>query len=374
MLDISHNVLTTIDLSSPISPSEEGLSYGAGFLSTSFSRGQNRTVPTVWPVMRHLNLAHNRITNSGLGGLRISTHLAGMRVLNLESNMFSGSLDVESCGIGRVDMPDLAQLLLNGNASLSDTKGALSPVVKVEMEGCGLVAPTVNKAQSQGMAGDSSNPPRPVGNGVGIPTPTLTMTYRTCPAATFDSEPLSIQFDLYLPLCPAKNIPLVIWFHGGGLLQGNKENLPPHFRRLPQHVYDGDQRLAVISPNYRLAPQVPIIDILSDITALITFVKSRLNERLGKEGKGEYSIDTDRICLSGGSAGGYLALIAGLPVPNKASDETVGGYRGETGIKCIAPFYPITDLTDSFWSTETDPVPWYKRRRVPLFSRRTASC
>jgi acetyl esterase/lipase len=99
---------------------------------------------------------------------------------------------------------------------------------------------------------------------------------------------------------------------------------------------------------------------LSDITALITFVKTKMNDRLKKEGK-EYTIDTGRICLSGGSAGGYLALIAGLPVPKSASDEALGGYRGESGIKCIAPFYPITDLTDVFWSTETNPVPWYGR-------------
>lgn len=370
VLDLSHNALTAVDLSSPIAPSEEGLSYGAGFLSTSFSRAENRTTPTVWPVMRHLNLGHNRITNDGLKGLKLPSRLAGMRVLNLESNMLHGALDVESCGIGKDDMPELAQLLLSDNASLSGTAVDVSSQVKIGMDGCGLLPPAP-EAESQALAGDSSAPPKPVGNGKGVPLPSLTMTYRTCPAATFDSEPLNIKFDLYLPPKPAADIPLVIWFHGGGLLQGNKENLPPHFRRLPEHAYStarGDEQVAIISPNYRLAPQVPIIDILSDITALLAFVRSKLNERLVKEGKEGYSIDTNRICLSGGSAGGYLALIAGLPVPQKASDEVIGGYRGETGIKCIAPFYPITDLTDKFWSTETNPVPWYRRRSAPSSS------
>jgi hypothetical protein len=51
-------------------------------------------------------------------------------------------------------------------------------------------------------------------------------------------------------------------------------------------------------------------------------------------------------------------------VPKEAREEAVGGYRGEVqgddhGIKCIAPFYPITDLTDEFWATKTDPVPFH---------------
>jgi hypothetical protein len=283
-------------------------------------------------------------------------------------------LDVEAIGAGIDDMPELATLTLNGNARLRGTEGDLAPDITVEMEGCGIggqprtinVVPTSQVQAQAGAVGDAPTI-KPAGNGSGAPLPDFTMTYRTCPAATFDSEPMNIQFDLYLPPKPSANVPLIIWFHGGGLLQGNKENLPPHFRRLPQHIYStprGDEQVAVLSPNYRLAPQVPIIDILSDITHLVAFVQTQLNGRLKKEGK-EYTIDMERICLSGGSAGGYLALIAGLGVPKSANDETVGGYRGESGIKCIAPFYPITDLTDEFWSTETDPVPWMNRSYVP---------
>jgi acetyl esterase/lipase len=291
-----------------------------------------------------------------------------MRILNLARNALQGVLDVESIGAGIDDMPGLTSLVLSGNARLRGTEGDLAPGAVIEMEGCGVaggssrMTTSSHQAESQAAAGDTPSAPKPVGNGSGIPLPDLTMVYRTCPAATFDSEPLNIQFDLYLPPQAGNTpVPLVIWFHGGGLLQGNKENLPPHLRRLPQHSFAGDQHIAVISPNYRLAPQVPIIDILSDITSVFSFVKTRLNDQLKKEGRGEYVIDTERICVSGGSAGGYLALIAGIQVPKSASDEVVGGYRGEGGIKCIAPFYPITDLTDEFWSTETNPVPWYGR-------------
>jgi hypothetical protein len=377
VLDLSHNALTSIDLTQPIAPSEEGLSYGAGFLSTSFSRAKGRSPLTVWPSLRTLNLGHNRLTNDGLKGLKLPTRLMNMRILNLERNSLTGIIDLDVIGAGIDDMPELATLVLNGNARLRGTDGDISDTLKIELEGCGIglgggggqprtVSAIHRKAAGMEPTGSSEvegeeKPKKPVGNGSGIPLPDLTWTYKTCPAATFDSEPLAIEFDLYLPPSPASTpIPLIIWFHGGGLLQGNKENLPPHFRRLPAHTFPKGN-VAVLSPNYRLAPQVPIIDILSDITTLLSFVQLYLNKRLVKEGKKEYQIDTDRICLSGGSAGGYLAMIAGLTVPKSASEEAVGGYRGdsEKGIKCIAPFYPITDLTDEFWSTETNPVPFH---------------
>jgi hypothetical protein len=55
-------------------------------------------------------------------------------------------------------------------------------------------------------------------------------------------------------------------------------------------------------------------------------------------------------------------MMAAVEMPAGLSDEDVGGYRGEKGIKCAAPFYPITDLTDKFWSVETNPVPWRNKR------------
>ena len=301
-----------------------------------------------------------------------------MKILNLERNSLTGILDLDVIGAGIDDMPELATLTLNGIARLRGTDGDISDTLKIELEGCGIglgggagqprtvsaihrQAAGLPAAPGPAVVEGDAKPVKPAGNGRGVPLPDLTWTYKTCPAATFDSEPLAIEFDLYLPPTPPSSaIPLIIWFHGGGLLQGNKENLPPHFRRLPAHTFPKGQ-VAVLSPNYRLAPQVPIVDILSDITTLLSFVQLYLNKRLVKEGKGEYRIDTDRICLSGGSAGGYLAMIAGLSVPKSASEEVVGGYRGdsEKGIKCIAPFYPITDLMDEFWSTETNPVPFH---------------
>ena len=41
---------------------------------------------------------------------------------------------------------------------------------------------------------------------------------------------LNIELDLYLPTSP-NNAPVLLWFHGGGLLQGQRKSVAPHMLR-----------------------------------------------------------------------------------------------------------------------------------------------
>ena len=373
-LDLSSNEIGSLDFSSPIQPTDDGLAYGAGFLSTSISRSASAGPRPIWPELRVLNLGYNKITNDGLRGSRDPRKLA-LRTLNLENNRLEGELDLDASGLTIPSMPELSLLVLSGNKALRGTTSSTSKSLQIEMTGCNAsgFAPSngtsehvaVPIASSVGASSAAVESPTTTSatNSLPVPEPTTTITYKTCPASSFDADPLAVDFDLYLPPEPSEApLPLVIWFHGGGLLQGNKENLMPHLRRLPSTQLSTPTRFAVISPNYRLAPQVPIIDILLDMTDLLAFVRTRLNPHLESTGS-PHRIDTKRICLTGSSAGGYLALIVGLPVGSDSTDEQLGGYRGEFaasagGLKCLAPFCPITDLTDPFWATETNPVPW----------------
>lgn len=88
--------------------------------------------------------------------------------------------------------------------------------------------------------------------------PTQTIVYKTVGT-------LEIALDLYLPQHSA-NVPVLLWFHGGGCLQGSRDLLAPHFRRgVQKHGY------ACIAADYRLAPQVGIADILEDV--LVSFTR-----------------------------------------------------------------------------------------------------
>ena len=146
-----------------------------------------------------------------------------------------------------------------------------------------------------------------------------TLTYKTIGS-------LDILLDLYLP-DNAKNVPVLLWFHGGGLLQGHRDSLPPHLRNAVQKY-----NIALITADYRLAPQVGVADIYEDVRDCVAFIRTKLSSHVGED-----VLDTNRLAVSGGSAGGYLALLAGLYVEPKP--------------RVILPIYPITDPLGTFFTT-----------------------
>lgn len=97
-----------------------------------------------------------------------------------------------------------------------------------------------------------------------------------------------------------------------------------------QHSY------ACVSADYRLAPQVPISAILEDVRDVIVFVRSRLASHAPAD-----TLDTSRLAVSGSSAGGYLALLAGLYIEPKP--------------QVILPIYPITDPLGWFFTNSQPP-------------------
>ncbi|KAL3455010.1 Alpha/Beta hydrolase protein [Aspergillus heterothallicus] len=149
-------------------------------------------------------------------------------------------------------------------------------------------------------------------------TPSRTVFYKT-------TGDLEIPMDIYPPP-NAHKAPVLLWFHGGGLLQGRRDMISPHMRAgVAKHNY------IAISADYRLAPQVGIAEILEDVRACINYIRTELPSLLGD------AIDASRLAVSGSSAGGYLALLAGLYVDPKPN--------------AIAPIYPITDPLGSFFTT-----------------------
>ncbi|KAK0436996.1 Alpha/Beta hydrolase protein [Armillaria borealis] len=144
---------------------------------------------------------------------------------------------------------------------------------------------------------------------------------------------LDIVMDVYVPesATPESPAPVVLWWHGGGLLQGTRKAASPHHLRSPS-----SHNLCFISADYRLAPQTKFPAILSDCKAAIDFL----------------------FTPDGSSAGGWLSLLCGTGIGFKAS----GLDPPEKGrVKGIAALYPITDLLDPFWTTKQYPVSYFKR-------------
>ena len=93
---------------------------------------------------------------------------------------------------------------------------------------------------------------------------------------------------------------------------------------------------ACISADYRLAPQVTVKDILKDVKDCIAFIRNELPEHVA-----EGTVDVKRLAVSGSSAGGYLALLAGLYADPKPG--------------VIMPIYPITDPLGTFFVNPQPP-------------------
>lgn len=109
--------------------------------------------------------------------------------------------------------------------------------------------------------------------------------------------------------------------------------------------------LSLISVDYRLAPQTRIPAILSDCKSALDFLRT---EEFAKATGNR--VDGSRVVVSGSSAGGWLALLAGTGIGYEAS-----GVERPKGIKGVVALYPITDLLDPFWSTKQRPVAYMDR-------------
>jgi acetyl esterase/lipase len=139
----------------------------------------------------------------------------------------------------------------------------------------------------------------------------VTYTYKTV-----DSH--KIFADVYR--MPGEDVrPAIIWVHGGALIFGTRKWLGPE--QLEMYLSAG---YAVISIDYRLAPETKLEEIIKDLEDSYSWVRS--------EGPGLFKIDPDRIAFVGHSAGGYLTLLAGFRLnPRPQALVSFYGYGDITG-------------------------------------------
>jgi acetyl esterase/lipase len=100
------------------------------------------------------------------------------------------------------------------------------------------------------------------------------------------------KLDLYYPT-NKQGFPIVVFFHGGGLTNGNK------YIPLPLM----DQGIAVATVNYRLSPKIKNPAYTEDAAASLAWVFNNISR---------YGGDNSLIFISGHSAGAYLANMVGM--------------------------------------------------------------
>jgi acetyl esterase/lipase len=93
-----------------------------------------------------------------------------------------------------------------------------------------------------------------------------------------------------------------------------------------------DDGFAVVSIDYRLAPETQLPEIIRDVEDAFRWVRAK--------GPELFHADPERIAVSGGSAGGYLTLVT--------------GFRVHPRPKALVAFWGYGDLTGA-WYSEPSP-------------------
>jgi acetyl esterase/lipase len=139
---------------------------------------------------------------------------------------------------------------------------------------------------------------------------------KTYPYKTVDET--TIQADVYRP-GDDKVRPAVVWIHGGALIVGSRRDVPTQLLDLCKR-----EGFVLVSLDYRLAPEVKLPAIASDVRAAFRWLR--------KEGPRLFHLDPDRIVVTGGSAGGYLTLLVGSSVtPRPKALVAYWGYGDVDG-------------------------------------------
>jgi len=135
-----------------------------------------------------------------------------------------------------------------------------------------------------------------------------------------------------------QNKPTLIYFHGGGWAEGDRTS---RFLGLLPYLEKG---WCVVNVEYRLLQETNLIGCLNDCIDAINWVN---------DNSSTYKFDTSQIYLSGESAGGHLALLAGMT--NEPELGTNKIHRRNTKIKGIINWYGITKMDNAikFWNDKS---------------------
>jgi len=152
--------------------------------------------------------------------------------------------------------------------------------------------------------------------------PTGTTAINDIVYATHDG--VKLKLDLYRPEAIAETpLPVVIWVHGGGWLNGSKDNCPAAFLAA--------RGFAVVSVSYRLTDVAQWPGQINDCSAAIRWIR---------ENAGEYQLNPDAVGAWGSSAGGHLAALMGTrPGKNdeKIKLQAVCDWFGPTDLLAMPP-------------------------------------
>ena len=141
------------------------------------------------------------------------------------------------------------------------------------------------------------------------------------------------KLDVYVRRGVTAPCPTVVYIHGGGWVGGTKEGatmqLLPYF----------EMGFCVVNVEYRLARVALAPGAVEDCRLALRWVFKNAKT---------YGFDTSRVVITGGSAGGHLALMTGMLVPSAGFDATKEWDQVTIPmpVAAIINWFGITDVKD----------------------------
>lgn len=137
--------------------------------------------------------------------------------------------------------------------------------------------------------------------------------------------------DIYLPPNPKKNLPLIVWIHGGAWMLNDKYADMNYMKNTVKSFIDSGYALASI--NYRYSTDSIFPAPIEDCNRAIEFLYEHAST---------YNIDKNKIAVIGFSAGGHLASL--LALSNNNNVKQFASALIHFKIKLALDFYGPSDF------------------------------
>jgi acetyl esterase/lipase len=139
------------------------------------------------------------------------------------------------------------------------------------------------------------------------------------------------RLDIYWPEEGNGPFPVIVSIHGGAFMGGDKGDVQV------TPMLEGVKRgYAVVSINYRMSGEAKFPALVHDVKAAIRWVRANADRLL---------FDPDRIATWGGSAGGYLSLMAGVSAGvADLEDLDLGHPDRSSGVQAVVDWFGPTDF------------------------------
>lgn len=136
-----------------------------------------------------------------------------------------------------------------------------------------------------------------------------------------------LMLDLYLPAVDSQP-PLVVWIHGGGWRGGSRKS--PKIQDVTKHGY------ALASISYRFTDKAIFPAQIHDCKAAIRWLRANADR---------YGYNADWIAVAGSSAGGHLALLAGVSGNVNELEGNVGdNLEQSSAVQAVIDYYGPSDF------------------------------